>query len=296
LGNDSDPDGDQLHITKVMWDDASGHHEQSLVDGGTNFATDNGQVVITSGGGFSVHYTGPDLHDGQIRHVLFSYEITDDKGGFDQADVDITVNGVDNFHDGDFSFGWDFELHTQALGDEVGIPQGFWDLSQFVKDHPSGSVYELTGETLQWGEDPGTQFASYTQVHGVDGNRALDTAASPGNIFLQAIPEGRGGAAATMPDLVAGQTYHAEIMVLRQEYLGQPFPGTDPNASVDFNFNGTILNVKASDIGTANEFVKFDIYFDGKAGEDSFTIMSHGTDQNPQGLLIDSITVHDWII
>ena len=59
-------------------------------------------------------------------------------------------------------------------------------------------------------------------MHGVDGHRALDTAASPGNIFLQAIPEGRGGDAATMPDLVAGKEYHAEVMIAKQDYSSVP--------------------------------------------------------------------------
>ena len=45
-----------------------------------------------------------------------------------------------------------------------------------------------------------------------------------------------------------------------------------------------------------NEFVNFDMVFEGVEGEDSFTLMSHGTDDDYAGLLIDSIQIHDWIV
>ncbi len=72
--------------------------------------------------------------------------------------------------------------------------------------------------------------------------------------------------------------------------------GTDPDAWVEFNFNDKMLKVNASDIDVANEFVKFDMVFEGIEGEDGFTIMSHGTNDDAQGLLIDSIAIHDWIV
>ena len=72
--------------------------------------------------------------------------------------------------------------------------------------------------------------------------------------------------------------------------------GTDPDAWVQFNFNNETLTVHASDIDVGNEFVKFDLVFEGVEGEDGFSIMSHGTSDDPQGLLIDSIQIHDWII
>ncbi|QIG49428.1 hypothetical protein G5V57_17915 [Nordella sp. HKS 07] len=221
------------------------------------------------------------------------------KGTWSQADVHVTAPvppPVDTHHNGALVAEWNFESHTQANGDEVGIPTGFWDLSQY------SASYEASHPGFSFGEDAGTGFAGYTQVHGVDGHRALDTAASPGNIFLQAIPEGRGGAAATMPDLVAGKQYHAEVMIARQDYSNDPaavaagHAGTDPNAWVEFRFNDKVLAVHASDIQPGNEFVKFDLVFDGVAGEDSFSIMSHGTNSNPQGLLIDSIQIHDWAV
>jgi hypothetical protein len=220
------------------------------------------------------------------------------KGTWSQGAVDVTAPEppVDTHHNGNLVAEWTFENHTQANGDEVGIPTGFWDLSNWV------ATYEAQNPNFTFGEDPGTGFAGYTQVHGVDGHRALDTAASPGNIFLQAIPEGRGGPAFTMPDLEAGKQYHAEVSILKQNFSDNPalvaegHDGTDPNAWVAFQFNNKTLEVRASDIHVDNEFVHFDLVFDGIAGEDSFTIMSHGTNGDPQGLLIDSIQIHDWIV
>ena len=36
--------------------------------------------------------------------------------------------------------------------------------------------------------------------------------------------------------------------------------------------------------------------FTGVEGEDTFVIQSHGTNDNAQGLLIDYIAIHDWIV
>ena len=219
------------------------------------------------------------------------------KGTWSTATVDVTAPEpvVDQHHNGALAAEWTFENHTQSGGDNVGTPNGFWNLNQWAAQHPGA-----------YGEEADSfGFSTDIQVHGVDGHRALDTAASPGNIFLQAIPEGRGGVlgqGATMPDLVAGKQYHAEVSILKQDYSNIPemvangTAGTDPDAWVSFQFNDKVLDVHASDIHVSNEFVTFDLVFDGVAGEDSFTIMSHGTNDAAQGLLIDTIQVHDWIM
>ena len=99
-----------------------------------------------------------------------------------------------------------------------------------------------------------------------------------------------------MPDLVAGKEYHAEVTILKQDYthtremIAAGTDGTDPDAWVSFKFNDTVLKVHANDTdfdGHANEFVTFDVTFNGVDGEDSFSIMSHGTGDDNQGLLID---------
>jgi hypothetical protein len=222
------------------------------------------------------------------------------KGTWSQANVDVTApppppEEEKTGTNGDLVAKWDFENHTQAGGDNTGTPNGFWNLNQWAADHLG-----FYGE-----EADSFGFTADIQVHGTDGHRALDTAGSPGNIFLQAIPEGRGGVlgqGATMPDLVDGRMYHAEVSILKQDYHNDPAmvaagtDGTDPDAWVQFNFNNETLTVRASDIDVGNEFVKFDLVFKGVEGEDSFSIMSHGTDDDAQGLLIDTIQVYDWLI
>jgi hypothetical protein len=228
----------------------------------------------------------------------FTYSVQiGNKGTWSTAAVDVTAPEpvVDQHHNGALAAEWTFENHTQAGGDNTGTPNGFWNLNQWAADHPG--VYGAEADSFG--------FSTDIQVHGVDGHRALDTAASPGNIFLQAIPEGRGGVlgqGATMPDLEAGRTYHAEVSILKQDFSNIPemvangTAGTDPDAWVSFQFNDKVLDVHASDIHVSNEFVTFDLVFDGVAGEDSFTIMSHGTNDAAQGLLIDTIQVHDWLL
>ena len=109
-----------------------------------------------------------------------------------------------------------------------------------------------------------------------------------------------------MPDLVTGQEYHAEVTILKQDYsntyrnaVAAGHEGTDPDAWVSFKFNDKMLTVHASDTdfdGHDNEYVTFDVMFEGVEGEDSFSIMSHGTGDDNQGLLIDTIQIHDWIV
>jgi len=215
-------------------------------------------------------------------------------GTWSNALVDVTAPPppAPTAHDGNLVAKWDFENHTQAQGDNVGTPTGFWNLDQWAASHPG--IY---------GEDADNfGFTSNIQVHGEDGHRALDTAGSPGNIFLQAIPTRDGVSGSTMPDLEAGKTYHAEVSILKQDYSSNPAmvaagtEGTDPDAWVQFQFNDTVLNVHASDIHVGNEFVTFDTTFLGRAGEDDFQIQSHGTHDDSQGLLIDHIQIHEWLI
>jgi hypothetical protein len=223
------------------------------------------------------------------------------KGTWSQAHVDVAdapKPPVDTHHDGALVANWDFEQYKAQDGDNVGTPSGFWNLNQWAASNPG--VYGA--EADQFG------FTTDIQVHGTDGHRALDTAGSPGNIFLQAIPEGRGGpliangGGASMPDLEAGKLYHAEVSILKQDYSDNPAyvangtAGTDPGAWVAFQFNDKVLEVHASDIHVGNEFVTFDAVFTGREGEDDFTIMSHGTADHSQGLLIDHIQIHDWIV
>jgi hypothetical protein len=217
------------------------------------------------------------------------------KGTWSVAHVDVVDRPdlpppVDTHHDGDLVAKWDFENHIADAGDNTGTPSGFWNLGDWAKINPG--VYGAEADAFGFTYD--------IQIHGPDGPRALDTAGSPGNIFLQAVPvrDGVDPASSTMPDLQAGHTYHAEVSVLKQSYPGQVdgFIGTDADASVSFQFNDQILTVKAEDIHVVNDFVTFNINFAGRDGEDDFTIMSAGTPDTNQGLLIDHIQIHEWVI
>jgi hypothetical protein len=251
----------------VAWDDAvqlsaPGSHADQIHVGGESLTT-----TITANwadiDAFGIRAGGNKMADTSVNETIIK-------------PVDPPV---DPHHNGALAVEWTFENHTQAGGDNTGTPTGFWNLKDWAHDNPG--VYGTDAD--QYG------FSTDIQVHGVDGHRALDTAASPGNIFLQAVPEGRGGVlgqGATMPDLVSGKTYHAEFMVLSQDYSDIPemvangTEGTDPYAWVEFNFNGVTKQVHASDVefvGHHNEFMHFDMMFQGVAGEDSFTIQSHGT-------------------
>jgi hypothetical protein len=254
---------------------------------------------------------GHGIHANVTDGKFVSFDVTTTATDFDYC-VQIGNNGtwsqahvtvedtpdappVDTHHNGDLMAEWTFENHTVAAGDDTGTPTGFWNLNNWAASHPN-----------TYGQDADNfGFTDNIQVHGADGHRALDTAGSPGNIFLQAIPEGRGGADATMPDLVEGKTYHAEVSILKQDYthvagmIEAGTEGTDPDAWVAFKFNDTVMEVHASDVrftGHNNEFLTFDATFQGIAGEDAFTIMSHGTHDDNQGLLVDHIQIHDWVV
>ena len=57
-----------------------------------------------------------------------------------------------------------------------------------------------------------------------------------------------------------------------------------------------MLTVHANDTaihGHDNEYVTFDVPFEGVEGQDSVSIMSHGTGDDNQGLLIDPIQIYD---
>jgi hypothetical protein len=292
LGHDGDF---TFTISDLLANDAGGAKASSFFFG----SGDNGG--LTQAEYMSAHGI-VDNHDGTFTLTSDAFDFTysvqiGNKGTWSTAAVDVTAPEpvVDQHHNGALAAEWTFENHTQAGGDNTGTPNGFWNLNQWAADHLG--VYGEEADSFG--------FTADIQVHGTDGHRALDTAGSPGNIFLQAIPEGRGGVlgqGATMPDLVDGRMYHAEVSILKQDYHNDPAmvaagtDGTDPDAWVQFNFNNETLTVRASDIDVGNEFVKFDLVFKGVEGEDSFSIMSHGTDDDAQGLLIDTIQVYDWLI
>ncbi|MFN3614094.1 MAG: Ig-like domain-containing protein [Rubrimonas sp.] len=92
LKNDFDVDGDGLTITAIKVGDAF----VSIAEGGS-VTLQSGAVVTLSGGKLVYSLEGADDFDGlaigQKRTDTFTYQISDGKGGLDEADVTVTVCG-----------------------------------------------------------------------------------------------------------------------------------------------------------------------------------------------------------
>jgi len=248
--------------------------------------------------------------------------IVDDRGvGVIQSE-DVYVPPPPVHHECPVVVTFDFEGERNG-SDNIGqAPKNFWSLDQWVQQHPTGSYYDtVTGQSysdpgpnrilLDWHSDGGLDaYTTNIQIHGPDGQAALDTAGSPGNIFLEAKPDGGNfGPDAIMPDLLDGKYYTLTASVLKQEYLGPAnadHPGTDTGASVDFIMNGFehTMHVAATDshFVNGNEYYDFTMVFRGIAGHDDFLIQSHGSGGNGgttgdgsgyQGLLIDDVTIRE---
>ncbi len=87
LGNDSDPDGDELTVVAVNGD-AGGIGEPIAGSNGGTFTIDaNGQVVFDAGSDFD------NLNDGESQITTITYTIDDGNGGTDTATVTVSVWG-----------------------------------------------------------------------------------------------------------------------------------------------------------------------------------------------------------
>ena len=88
LANDGDLDGDALSITQVAGQDIV---EGGSVDvDGVSIALIDGKLVFDGSAAYA------DLILGQKATVSYSYEVSDGKGGFDTANVDMTFCGATN--------------------------------------------------------------------------------------------------------------------------------------------------------------------------------------------------------
>jgi hypothetical protein len=204
--------------------------------------------------------------------------------GFDTK-ADITYAPpppVEHCVDGNVVFQFNFNNEAVDQNDTLGQPAGFWNLADWVANHPA-----------DYGQDPGTGFSTSMQVH----SGMLDTAASPGNIFLQAIPgtefDHPNAQVGGIPDLEEGKSYHLKVSILKQDYPDMPAtPGTVDGAEVTLTLGDESFSIAKADITVgANTLQEFVFEVTGDAGDDYFSIQSHGTNNAWQGLLIDCITV-----
>jgi hypothetical protein len=207
--------------------------------------------------------------------------------------IDNTPTTVDTHHAGDLIAKWDFEDTTATYnsGQAVSAPNGWFNVSDYAEQNNLG-VYAKSMEVVK---DDGSHLIS---GYGAGETQWLDTAASPGNIWIQLSEANR----------TTNIQHDAELTVsVAKQMFGDGSGGsngganshTDPNASVDFYFNYELIGtVKASDLTTDNEFQDFHfiVHANDSMATDQIFIQSHGTDTTAQGLAIDHIELHDWII
>ena len=160
---------------------------------------------------------------------------------------------------------WTFENHTQAAGDNVGTPNGFWNLNQWAADQSAVPIPKRTTRSAS----PAIFRCTVTMVT-ARSTRRHRPATSSCKPFRKgaAVSSGHG---ATMPDLEAGKLYHAEVSILKQDFSDNPeMVAAGPTAPI--RTRGS-RSVQRHDAGRArqrhhvgNEFVTFDVVFDRRGG------------------------------
>jgi hypothetical protein len=207
-------------------------------------------------------------------------------GTWSEAHVHVagTPAPVDTHHVGDQIAKWDFEdtSVTDARGyQQVSAPNGWFNVSDYAEQNNLGT-YAKTMEVVDGTNGPATGF-------GAGEHQWLDTAASPGNIWIQLSEANR----------TTNIQHDAQLTfsVAKQD-LGLA-GHTDPNASVEFYFNYELVGtVKASELNDVNQFHEFSaiVHANDSMATDQLFIKSSGTAEGYQGLAIDHIMLHDWLI
>jgi hypothetical protein len=233
-----------------------------------------------------------DTHD-------FSYFVQmGNKGTWSQANVDVTTPPppLDTHHLGAEIAKWDFE-DTAAYPQAVNAPTGWQNVAQWAIDNNVNNSYSGTMEVVK--DDASHLISNY----GANESQWLDTAASPGNIWIQLSEANR------TTNLAAGHEAKLSFSVSKQQ-LGDGTGGsnggenshTAEGAYVEFLWNYEVVaTVKASDLNDFNHFHEFEVSVFGKDGDanmehDQLMIRSGGTEFAAQGLAIDHVVLHDWII
>ena len=190
---------------------------------------------------------------------------------------------------------WDFE--DTAVTDPVGYqnvtaPNGWFNVSDYAEAELLGKY----AKTMEVAHDTTGALTGY----GAGEHQWLDTAASPGNIWIQLSEANR------TTNLAADQEAKLTFSVAKQSFgdgsggaNGGANSHTDANATVEFWWNYELVKtVKASDLATDNHFYEFDAIVHGNDAldPDQLFIKSSGTGDTAQGLAIDHIVLQDWIV
>lgn len=158
LGNDSDPDGDSLVITRI-------YNIVGLPNGAILKVSDDGQTVnlLSTADGNRINQT-----------VTFKYEVTDGHGGYDTATVRIFIDDqtsplvLDLDHDGveltHVSHGVQFDINNDGTLDHVGWASPDDGLLALDANHDGiiNNQSELFGNSSQF-DDGFANLASYDQ-------------------------------------------------------------------------------------------------------------------------------------
>ena len=190
---------------------------------------------------------------------------------------------------------WDFEdtAVTDPAGyQNVSAPNGWFNVSDYAERTTSAAMRR------RWRLRDDTTGA--LTGYGAGEHQWLDTAASPGNIWIQLSEANR------TTNLAADQEAKLTFSVAKQSFgdgsggaNGGANSHTDANATVEFWWNDELVKtVKAADLATDNHFYEFSAVVHGNdaLATDQLFIKSSGTDTTAQGLAIDHIVLQDWIV
>lgn len=221
------------------------------------------------------------------------------KGTWSLADVNVTAPvppppPQDTHHLGAEIAKWNFEDTAATYPQAVNAPTGWQNVAQWAIDNNANDSYSGTMEVVK--DDASHLISGY----GVGETQWLDTAASPGNIWIQLAEANR------TINLGADQEAKLSFSVAKQQFgdgsggsNGGANSHTDPNALVEFLWNYEVVKtVKASDLTDFNQFHQFEAIVHGNdsLATDQLMIRSNGTELTAQGLAIDHIVLQEWNI
>lgn len=252
----------------------------------TNFAGEYGHFSIGTDGKWT--YTADSAHNEFVKdqHYTDTFKVFSVDGT--ETSVSIDIAGTDEKpvcspHAGNVIASWTFEdtIVTDPRGyQQTSAPTGWFNVADYAESQGLGT-YAKSMEVVDGTNGPQTGF-------GAGEHQWLDTAASPGNIWIQLSESNR----------TTNIEHDAQLSFsIAKQDLG--IDGhTDPNAVVEFWWNYELVKtVKASDLATSNEFYKFDVTVpaNDSLATDQLFIKSSGQDAAYQGLAIDHVVLNDWV-
>ncbi|SLN16617.1 Ig-like domain-containing protein [Pseudooctadecabacter jejudonensis] len=157
LGNDSDPDGDDLTVADVNGDPANVGEPVAGDNGGLITINEDGTASFDPNGDFD------DLGEGETAETTVTYTVTDGNGGEDTTTVTVTVTGTNDAPEA--TNNTYVVTQDEAFGDEDG-----------------NAITEDTGDGVD--SDPEGDDLTVVSVDGVDGNVGQPVAGDNGGQFV----------------------------------------------------------------------------------------------------------------